>query len=52
MSANGADDGRPETASWNAASMSSRLSASTIVPPWTCGPKPGWLANTGSLASA
>ena len=32
--------------------MSSRLSASTIVPPCTCGSNPGWLANTGSLSSA
>ena len=32
MSANGSAEGRPATASWNAVSMSSRLSASTIVP--------------------
>jgi hypothetical protein len=52
MSANGSDDGRPATASWNALSTSSRLSASTIVPPWTCGSNPGWLVNTGSRSSA
>ena len=32
--------------------MSSRLSASTIVPPCTCGSYSGWLVNTGSRASA
>src|SRR6266702_1104244 len=52
MSANGADDGLPAAASWKDASISSRLSASTIVPPCTCGSNVGWLAKTGSRSSA
>ncbi len=48
MSANGTADGCPAAASWNAPSMSSRLSASTIVPPCTSGSKSGWLAKDGS----
>ena len=37
MSANGSVAGMPETACWNAVSMSSSDSASTIVPPYTAG---------------
>src|SRR6266702_1542770 len=36
MSANGTEDGLPATASWKDVSISSRLSASTMVPPCTC----------------
>ena len=41
MSANGSVAGCAVTASWNALSMSSSDSASTIVPPCTCGSNSG-----------
>ena len=43
---------RPATASWNAPSMSSSDSASTMVPPCTSGSKPGLQRNSGSRSSA
>ncbi len=52
MSANGRVLGVPFTASWKALSISSRESASTIVPPCTCGSNSGWLAKVGSRSSA
>ena len=52
MSANGRARRRPPTASWKALSRSSSDSASTIVPPWTSGSKPGLLANSGSRSTA
>ena len=52
MSANGSAAARPATASWNAPSMSSSDSASTIVPPCTSGSKPGLAVNSGSRSTA
>ena len=52
MSANGRLAARPETASWNAPSTSSSVSASTIVPPWTSGSKPALARNSGSRSTA
>ena len=52
MSANGRLAARPETASWNAPSTSSRVSASTMVPPWTSGSKPRLARNSGSRSTA
>ena len=52
MSANGSVAARPATASWNAPSMSSSDSASTIVPPCTSGSKPGLAVNSGSRSTA
>ena len=52
MSAKGSAAARPATASWNAPSMSSRDSASTIVPPCTSGSKPGLAVNSGSRSTA
>ena len=52
MSANGSAAARPATASWNARSMSSSDSASTIVPPCTSGSKPGLAVNSGSRSTA
>ena len=52
MSAKGSAAARPATASWNAPSMSSSDSASTIVPPCTSGSKPGLAVNSGSRSTA
>ena len=52
MSANGRLAPRPATASWNAVSTSSSERASTIVPPWTSGSKPGLAVNSGSRSTA